>query len=128
MSTAPEAKITDRPYPFEVKTALLQLAGLAIGTPRDVADVCVDFSPYVDQVSVRVFVGGYESNKNSTPQVADTIYMDGRTVSEVTERVAALIVKIETAIADGRKIKAKRLRDEAAELLKRAKEIEAATA
>lgn len=120
-----EAKISDRPYPFEVKTVLFQLFGLAISTPKDVADVCVEFGAYVDQLSIRVYVGGYDSKTNTTPQISESIYLDGRTTTMSVAAIEKLIAQINTSVADGRKIKAKRFKDEAAELLKKAAELEA---
>lgn len=119
-----DAKISDRPYPFDVKTALFQLFGIAIGTPKNVADINIEVKPAWDLVEVSVYVGGYDGQKNQTAQFHDSFYMDQCATPAAVKRLQEMIEKINVAIADGRKIKAKRLRDQAEELLKRAQEVE----
>lgn len=115
--------IKDRPYPFEVKTRIMQLVGIAIGTPRDLADIQVDFDGRFTQLTVNVQPGGY--NGNNPAAFHETIFFyESSTVSKVVADLDALIERIGKATIDGRKIKAQRLRDEAAALIAKAKEIE----
>jgi hypothetical protein len=58
-----DAKIKDRPYPFDVKTAIFQLVGIAIATPKDVADIHIEINPRGNIVEVAVYVGGYDGVK-----------------------------------------------------------------
>lgn len=117
-----DAKITDRPLPFEVKTGLLQLMGIAMGTPKDVGDVHFEYAAAWEKVDVRVYPGGYKSG--ATAWCAVEFYLDHDPLSVVLGKIADAITKVNAALADGRKIKVQRLRDEAAELLRKAAEVE----
>jgi hypothetical protein len=50
--------------------------------------------------------------------------MESCTTAEAVKRINEVIEKVNASIADGRKVKAKRLRDQAEELIKRAVEVE----
>lgn len=119
-----EKKIEDRPYPFEVKTRILQLVGLAISTPRDVADINLEIKPAWNNVEVSVYVGGFDSKRNDTAQYRNALFMGGMSTTEVLAQLDETILKVNATTADGRKIKAKRIRDEIAELQKKAEALE----
>lgn len=118
-------KIDDRPYPFEVKTRILQLVGLALGTPKDVADIHVNIQPAWTLMDLSVHVGGYDSKRTDPNSFNESIYLNHHTIPEMVKKLDDLIAKTNAATANGRRVKAKRLRDEAAALLDKAREIEA---
>ena len=119
-----EKKIEDRPYPFDVKTRILQLVGLAISTPRDVADINLEIKPAWDLFEVSVYVGGYDGKKNPNSQFSKSLYFAPRNTDELIKQLDELIASVNATTADGRKIKAKRIRDEIAELQKKAEALE----
>lgn len=119
-----DQKIADRPFPFEVKAAILRLVGIAISTPKDVADINVDLSlAWSSQVDVKVYAGGYKSGV--TAAYEKSIYLQNMAHDTAVKELEEIITSVEKATANGRKIKADRLRAEAAELMRKAGELEA---
>lgn len=119
-----EERIKDRPYPFEVKTRILQLVGLSISTPKEIADINLDLRMAWGSVEVSVYVGGYDSNRSDPENFTESLYLDHHTEAVAVEKLDSLIARISAATANGRKVRAKRLRDQAAELLQQAEEVE----
>lgn len=124
-----DEKIQGRPLPFEIKTAIMQLVAMAIATPEDVADIGVNVSPHGPSIDVLCYVGGYDGKRNGgNADITQSIYFHaGNNVADAVKQLNELIAKINTATANGRQIKAQRLRDEAAALIKRATELETAS-
>lgn len=116
--------LDDRPYPFEVKTVLLQLFGVAISTPKDVADINIEYGGAWGKFEVRVYVGGYDGKTNSTAQLNTDVWLEGKTPGEAVKLLEEVLAKINGTLTNGRKVKADRLREQANELLRKATEIE----
>lgn len=120
-----ETKIEDRPLPFAVKTAILQLVGMAIGTPNEVADMSVKVDCIINMtVNVRIYPGGYS---NGVDAFDETAYLNG-SETDVIKRLDELIASVNKTLADGRRVRLERVKKQAAALLAEAQEIEATLA
>lgn len=113
-----------RPLPFEIKTAILQLIGLTLSTPKDVADIHFEYSGMWDKLEIRVYVGGYDNKVNATSQVSCDVWISHQSAEETVNKLTKLIDDVNAATLDGRKVKAKRIRDEIAALTAKAEALE----
>lgn len=117
-----ETIIKDRPLPFDVKTLIFQLVGMAVGSPNQVADMAVKVDTIINcSVNVRIYPGGY---RGDTTAFDETVYLGNKTEAKAVEELNDLIAKANAVLATGRKIRLAAIQKQAADLMAEAAEIE----
>lgn len=104
--------INGRPLPFEIHAKILTLMSLAMGTPKETADIAADFDARWSSFELIVHIGGYASGK--TADISETIYLgDGYFVKDVSAKLDALSEQVREKLKDAFKVRAARLVEEA---------------
>jgi len=100
---AGEAAHKDRPTEFQ-QAILLEVFRLALSTPREIADVFVEFSAHVGQIGVRVYPQGWQRDLDGsdpvTPRTIPELYVNvGDDRPEAVAYVPEFLTNVQAAIA-----------------------------